>query len=37
MQITVEQLFGIGVLVGVGLLGSLDIGMIFARLYRRSS
>ena len=37
MQITVEQLFGIGVLVGVGLLGSLDIGMIFASLYRRSS
>ena len=37
MQITVEQLFGIGVLVGVGLLGLLAIGMIFARLYRRSS
>lgn len=37
MQIAVEQLFGIGVLVGVGLLGLLAIGMIFARLYRRSS
>lgn len=32
-----EQLLGIGVIAGIAFVGLLTIGMIFARLYRRSS